>query len=144
MLGIARNCTACEGCCKGWCGEPLIVGMEACLEYCNFPGPGLYLGAADCPTLPNRGFLSAISTQGDRIMRPKTIVVLTFLLFSISSGHAARHKVLYAFTAGLHGKTPYARVIINPPPNLSGVTEWSPLNATRTCFHPTPPPTTST
>src|SRR6267378_5758140 len=63
----------------------------------QFPGFGLCLRRQTVRP-PNRDFLSAISTQGDRIMRPKTIVVLTFLLFSISSGHAATQKVLYAFT----------------------------------------------
>ncbi|HKB99432.1 MAG TPA: choice-of-anchor tandem repeat GloVer-containing protein [Terriglobales bacterium] len=71
-------------------------------------------------------------------MRPKTIVVLTFLLFSISSGHAARQKVLYAFTGGLDGKTPYAGVIIDPAGNLYGVTEWGGLNGMGTVFQLTP------
>src|SRR5260221_980806 len=71
-------------------------------------------------------------------MRPKTIVVLTFLLFSISSGHAATQKVLYAFTGGLDGKTPYAGVIFDPAGNLYGVTEWGGLNGKGTVFQLTP------
>jgi hypothetical protein len=41
-------------------------------------------------------------------MRAKIIVVLTFLLCSISNGNAATQKVLYAFTGGVDGSLPYA------------------------------------
>jgi uncharacterized repeat protein (TIGR03803 family) len=87
---------------------------------------------------PNRDFLSAISTQGDGIMRPKTIVALTFLLFSISSGHAATQKVLYAFTGGVDGSLPYAGVIFDPAGNLYGATEFGGLYGKGTVFQLTP------
>jgi uncharacterized repeat protein (TIGR03803 family) len=71
-------------------------------------------------------------------MRPKTIVVLTFLLFSISSGHAATQKVLYAFTGGVDGSEPYAGVIFDPAGNLYGVTEFGGLYGKGTVFQLTP------
>jgi uncharacterized repeat protein (TIGR03803 family) len=71
-------------------------------------------------------------------MRPNTIVVLTFLLFSISSGHAATQKVLYAFTGGVDGNSPYAGVIFDPAGNLYGVTEFGGLYGKGTVFQLTP------
>ena len=71
-------------------------------------------------------------------MRPKTIVVLTFLLCSISSSHAATQKVLYAFTGGLDGSEPYAGVIFDPAGNLYGVTEFGGLYGKGTVFQLTP------
>lgn len=71
-------------------------------------------------------------------MRPKTIVVLTFLLCSISSGHAATQKVLYAFTGGLDGNSPYAGVIFDPAGNLYGVTQFGGLYGQGTVFQLTP------
>jgi uncharacterized repeat protein (TIGR03803 family) len=71
-------------------------------------------------------------------MRPKTIVVLTFLLCSISSGHAATQKVLYAFTGGVDGSVPYAGVIFDPAGNLYGVTEFGGLYGKGTVFQLTP------
>ena len=71
-------------------------------------------------------------------MRPKTIVVLTFLLFSISSAHAATQKVLYAFTGGVDGREPYAGVIFDPAGNLYGATESGGLYGLGTVFRLTP------
>ena len=71
-------------------------------------------------------------------MRPKTIVVLTFLLCSISSGHAATQKVLYAFTGGVDGDIPYAGVIFDPAGNLYGVTQAGGLYGKGTVFQLTP------
>ena len=71
-------------------------------------------------------------------MRPKTVVVLTFLLFSISISHAATQKVLYAFTGGLDGNSPYAGVIFDPAGNLYGVTQAGGLYGKGTVFQLTP------
>jgi uncharacterized repeat protein (TIGR03803 family) len=71
-------------------------------------------------------------------VRPKTVVVLTFLLFSISIGHAATQKVLYAFTGGLDGNSPYAGVIFDPAGNLYGVTQAGGLYGKGTVFQLTP------
>ncbi len=71
-------------------------------------------------------------------MRPKTIVVLMFLLCSISSGHAATQKVLYAFIGGLDGDSPYAGVIFDPAGNLYGATQFGGLYGKGTVFQLTP------
>jgi uncharacterized repeat protein (TIGR03803 family) len=71
-------------------------------------------------------------------MRPKTVVVLTFLLLSISIGHAATQKVLYAFAGGVDGSEPYAGVIFDPAGNLYGVTEFGGLYGKGTVFQLTP------
>jgi uncharacterized repeat protein (TIGR03803 family) len=76
-------------------------------------------------------------------MRPKTTVVLTFavltfLLCSISIGHAATQKVLYAFTGGVDGSVPYAGVIFDPAGNLYGVTQAGGLYGRGTVFQLTP------
>jgi uncharacterized repeat protein (TIGR03803 family) len=71
-------------------------------------------------------------------MRPKTVVVLTFLLCSISTGHAATQKVLYAFTGGVDGSVPYAGVIFDPAGNLYGATEFGGLYGKGTVFQLTP------
>ena len=70
-------------------------------------------------------------------MRPKTIVVLTFLLCSISSGNAATQKVLYAFTGGVDGNSP-SGVIFDPAGNLYGVTQFGGLYGQGTVFQLTP------
>jgi uncharacterized repeat protein (TIGR03803 family) len=67
-------------------------------------------------------------------MRPKIIVVLTFLLCSISNGNAATQKVLYAFTGGIDGDIPYAGVIFDPAGNLYGATEAGGLYGKGTVF----------
>ncbi|MFZ0362334.1 MAG: Ig-like domain-containing protein [Terriglobales bacterium] len=56
-------------------------------------------------------------------MRAKAFLVLTFVLFAISSGLAGTQKVLYAFTGGADGGQPYAGVIFDPAGNLYGVTQ---------------------
>jgi len=71
-------------------------------------------------------------------MRPKIIVVLTFLLCSISNGNAATQKVLYAFTGGVDGNSPYAGVIFDPAGNLYGATQAGGLYGRGTVFQLTP------
>ena len=91
-------------------------------------------------TLP-LGLLSAISIQGDRIVRAKVIVVLTFLLFAVSSGQAGNQKVLYTFTGGVDGSQPYqAGVIFDSAGNLYGVTQYGGAYGQGTVFQLTPSP----
>jgi uncharacterized repeat protein (TIGR03803 family) len=74
-------------------------------------------------------------------MRAKVIVVLTFLLFSISSSQAATQKVLYTFTGGLDGGQPYqAGVIFDQAGNLYGVTQYGGAYGQGTVFQLTPSP----
>lgn len=64
------------------------------------------------PVLPShQGFLSAISTPGDSIMRTKVVLLLTFLLFSISNAQASTQKVLYTFTGGIDGGEAWVGVV---------------------------------
>jgi len=74
-------------------------------------------------------------------MRAKAIVVLTFLLFSVSSGLAGTEKVLYTFTGGLDGGQPYqAGVIFDQSGNLYGVTQYGGAYGQGTVFELTPSP----
>lgn len=58
-------------------------------------------------------------------MRAKVVLVLTFLLFSISNAQASTQKVLYTFTGGVDGGQPYqSGVIFDQSCNLYGVTEY--------------------
>ena len=89
----------------------------------------------------HQGLLSATSTQGDSVMRTKVVLVLTFLLFSISNAHASTQKVLYTFTGGLDGGQPYqASVIFDQSGNLYGVTEYGGVYNWGTVFQLTPSP----
>lgn len=91
-------------------------------------------------TLPS-GLLSAISIQGDRIMRAKAVAVLTFLLFAVTISQAGSQKVLYTFTGGLDGSQPYqAGVIFDPAGNLYGVTQYGGAYGLGTVFQLTPSP----
>src|ERR1035437_2552607 len=99
----------------------------------------LYSRPADYTLLS--GLLSATSIQGDRIMRAKVIVVLTFLFFSVSSSQAGNQKVLYTFTGGVDGSQPYqAGVIFDPAGNLYGVTQYGGAYGQGTVFQLTPSP----
>jgi uncharacterized repeat protein (TIGR03803 family) len=73
-------------------------------------------------------------------MRAKAIVVLTFLLFAVSSGgQAGNQKVLYTFTGGVDGSQPYqAGVIFDPAGNLYGVTQYGGAYGQGTVFQLTP------
>jgi uncharacterized repeat protein (TIGR03803 family) len=74
-------------------------------------------------------------------MRAKAIVVLTFLLFAVSSGQAGTQKVLYTFIGGLDGSQPYqAGVIFDPAGNLYGVTQYGGAYGQGTLFQLTPSP----
>ncbi len=73
-------------------------------------------------------------------MQAKAIVVLTFLLFSISTAHAATQKVLYTFTGGVDGGQPFASVIFDSDGNLYGVTQTGGLYGKGTVFELTPSP----
>jgi len=98
------------------------------------------LASADRSTL-KPGFLSAISTQGERIMRAKVIVVLTFLLFSVGSGFAGTETVLYSFKGGTDGAQPsLAGVIFDSAGNLYGVTQYGGAYNQGTVFKLTPSP----
>lgn len=72
-------------------------------------------------------------------MRANAIVVLTFLLFAVSSGQAGNQKVLYSFTGGADGSQPYqAGVIFDPVGNLYGVTQYGGAYGQGTVFQLTP------
>ncbi|MGA2003968.1 MAG: choice-of-anchor tandem repeat GloVer-containing protein [Terriglobales bacterium] len=75
-------------------------------------------------------------------MRAKGIVVLAFLLFSISSGWSSTQQVLYTFTGGLDGGTPYlAGVTFDQSGNLYGVTQHGGAYGMGTVYQLTPSPT---
>jgi uncharacterized repeat protein (TIGR03803 family) len=71
-------------------------------------------------------------------MRAKAFLVLTFVLFAISSGLAGTQKVLYAFTGGADGGQPYAGVIFDPAGNLYGVAQYGGLYNQGAVFKLTP------
>jgi uncharacterized repeat protein (TIGR03803 family) len=72
-------------------------------------------------------------------MRAKAIVVLTFLVFTVSSAQAGNQKVLYTFTGGVDGSQPYqAGVIFDPAGNLYGVTQYGGAYGKGTVFQLTP------
>lgn len=73
-------------------------------------------------------------------MRAKAIVVLIFVLFSISSALAGTQKVLYTFTGGADGGQPGAGVIFDPTGNLYGVTSSGGLYNQGVVFELTPSP----
>ena len=73
-------------------------------------------------------------------MRVKSIVVLIFLLFSVSSGQAANEKVLYSFTGGADGSNPNAGVVFDQAGNLYGVTVWGGAYGQGAVFQLTPSP----
>jgi len=74
-------------------------------------------------------------------MRAKTFVVLTFLLFSISSSQAANQKVLYTFTGGVDGGQPYqAGVVLDAAGNLYGATQFGGTYNQGTVYQLTPSP----
>lgn len=73
-------------------------------------------------------------------MRAKAVVVVTFLLISISTAHAASQKVLYTFTGSIDGGQPFAGVIFDPAGNLYGVTQTGGLYGKGTVFELTPSP----
>jgi uncharacterized repeat protein (TIGR03803 family) len=74
-------------------------------------------------------------------MRAKAIVVLTFLLFSVSSGLAATYTVLYSFGGTPDGSGPYqAGVVFDQSGNLYGVTQYGGLYGEGTVFQLTPSP----
>jgi uncharacterized repeat protein (TIGR03803 family) len=56
-------------------------------------------------------------------VQAKAVVVLTFLLFSITGSQAATQRVLYSFTGGVDGGGPYSGVIFDPSGNLYGITQ---------------------
>jgi len=70
----------------------------------------------------------------------KVIVVLTFLLLSVSNSQAGNQKVLYSFTGGLDGGQPYAGVIFDPAGNLYGVTRYGGIYNQGTVFELSPAP----
>ena len=73
-------------------------------------------------------------------MQAKSLVVLTFLLFSISMRLAGTQKVLYTFTGGLDGGQPMAGVIFDRAGNLYGVTQYGGAYNQGTVFELTPSP----
>jgi uncharacterized repeat protein (TIGR03803 family) len=71
-------------------------------------------------------------------MRAKAVVVLTFLLFSITSSQAAKQKVLYSFKGSPDGSGPYAGVIFDKAGNLYGVTQMGGIYGLGTVYQLTP------
>ena len=74
-------------------------------------------------------------------MRAKVIVVLMFLVFSVSTALAGTETVLYSFAGGTDGSQPYhAGVVFDQSGNLYGVTEYGGLYGNGTVFQLVPSP----
>jgi uncharacterized repeat protein (TIGR03803 family) len=71
-------------------------------------------------------------------MRPKWILLLTLLLFSVCRLQAGNQRVLYAFTGGVDGSQPMAGVVLDSAGNLYGVTQWGGTNGRGNVFQLTP------
>jgi len=73
-------------------------------------------------------------------MRAKALVLLSFLILSISLASAATQKVLYSFSGKPDGSEPYAGLVADAAGNLYGVTEFGGLNDQGAVFELTPSP----